>query len=88
MAMIEKRGPAQYRVRVRRSDLPKPISKTFDSRDDAEKWARRIESEIDAGKRVLFLSNAETRSMIDKAAQPAEPYSTDPAMRRATETSQ
>jgi hypothetical protein len=63
MAMIEKRGPAQYRVRVRRADLPKPISRTFESREEAEKWARRIESEVDAGKRVLFLSNAEAKSM-------------------------
>ena len=63
MAMIEKRGPAQYRVRVRRADVPKPISKTFESREEAEKWARRIESEVDAGKRVLFLSNAEAKSM-------------------------
>lgn len=32
--------------------------------------------------------DVETRSMIDKGEQPAEPYSTDPALRRATETSQ
>lgn len=63
MAMIEKRGPAQYRVRVRRADLPKPISRTFESREEAEKWARRIESDVDAGKRVLFLANAEAKSM-------------------------
>lgn len=63
MAMIEKRGPAQYRVRVRRADLPKSLTRTFESRDEAEKWARRIESEVDAGKRVLFLANAEASSM-------------------------
>jgi hypothetical protein len=68
MAMIEKRDPAQYRVRVRRADLPKAISKTFDFRGNAENWAHRIESEIDAGKRALFLSNAETRFMTLREA--------------------
>src|SRR5262245_28625959 len=68
MAVIEKRGPAQYRVRVRRADLPKPISKTFDSRVEAERWARRIESEVDAGKRVLFLATPEARSLTLREA--------------------
>ena len=68
MAMIEKRGPAQYRVRVRRADVPKPITRTFDSRDEAEKWARRIESEVDAGKRVLFLTSPEARSLTLREA--------------------
>ena len=68
MAVIEKRGPAQYRVRVRRADLPTPITKTFDSRDEAEKWARRIESEVDAGKRVLFLATPEARSLTLREA--------------------
>jgi len=63
MALIEKRGPAQYRVRVRRADLPKPITRTFDSQEAALKWARRIESEVDAGKRVLFLTSPEARSL-------------------------
>ena len=63
MALIEKRGPAQYRVRVRRAELPKPINRTFESHEEAEKWARRIESDLDAGKRVLFLANADTKSM-------------------------
>ena len=63
MAAIEKRGPAQYRVRVRRADLPKPITKTFESHEEAEKWARRIESDVDAGKRVLFLTSPEARSL-------------------------
>ncbi|HUF82891.1 MAG TPA: site-specific integrase, partial [Burkholderiales bacterium] len=62
MALIEKRGPAQYRVRVRRAGLPKAITGTFESQEAAMKWARRIESEVDAGKRVLFLTSPEARS--------------------------
>jgi len=68
MALIEKRGSAQYRVRIRRADLPKPITKTFESREEAEKWARRIESEVDAGKRVLFLASPEARSLTLREA--------------------
>lgn len=68
MAMIEKRGPAQYRVRVRRADLPKPITRTFDSKEEAEKWARRIEADVDAGKRVLFLASPEASSLTLREA--------------------
>ena len=68
MAMIEKRGPAQYRVRVRRADLPKPITRTFDSKDEVEKWARRIEADVDAGKRVLFLASPEASSLTLREA--------------------
>lgn len=68
MATIEKRGPAQYRVRVRRADLPDPITKTFESRQAAEKWARRIESDVDAGKRVLFLASPEAKSLTLREA--------------------
>jgi integrase len=68
MAMIEKRGPAQYRVRVRRADLSKPITKTFASREEAEKWARRIDADVDAGKSVLFLASPEARSLTLREA--------------------
>ncbi len=68
MAMIEKRGPAQYRVRVRRIDLPKPITKTFESREEAQKWAQRIEADMDAGKRVLFLASPDARSLTLREA--------------------
>lgn len=63
MALIEKRGPAQYRVRIRRADLPKPITGTFESKVEAEKWARRIETDLDAGKRVPFLADTEAKSL-------------------------
>lgn len=66
--MIEKRGPAHDRVRVRRADPLEPVSKTFASREEAEKRARRIESDVDAGKRVLFFSNAEAKSMTPREA--------------------
>ena len=81
MAMIEKRGPAQYRVRVRRADLPKPITKTFESRKAAEKWARRIESDVDAGKRVLFIGTAEAQSMTLREA--LERYRDEKTIRKA-----
>lgn len=48
MAQITKRGPAQWRVRVRRKGYP-DVSKTFDYREDAEKWARAMEREMDTG---------------------------------------
>jgi hypothetical protein len=66
--MIEKRGPAQYRVRIRRADLSKPITRTFESKEAAQKWARRIETDVDVGKRVLFLANPEARSLTLSAA--------------------
>ena len=53
---------------MRRADLPKPITKTFDSHVAAEKWARRIEADVDAGKRVLFLGSPEASSMTLREA--------------------
>ncbi|MGQ0749446.1 MAG: tyrosine-type recombinase/integrase [Betaproteobacteria bacterium] len=44
------------------------ITKTFESRQEAEKWARRIESDVDAGKRVLFLASPEARSLTLRQA--------------------
>lgn len=52
MATITKRpgkkGATAYRAEVRRKGYPKQI-KTFELRGDAEKWARKVEREIDAG---------------------------------------
>jgi integrase len=48
MATIEKRGQYQFRAKVRKQGY-RAVSKTFNSRKEAEKWARSVESEIDRG---------------------------------------
>ncbi|WP_028587468.1 integrase [Desulfocurvus vexinensis] len=58
MACIEKRGPYQFRVKIKRKGFP-PQSKTFEAYDDAVKWAREVESEIDRG---VFVSRREAES--------------------------
>lgn len=55
MATITNRGPLQWRARVRRRGYP-IISKTFETKADAEAWARQMESEMDRG---VFVSRAE-----------------------------
>ena len=47
MAYISQRGE-YWRAEVRRRGY-KPVYRTFDTKQQAEKWARRIESEMDAG---------------------------------------
>lgn len=58
MATITKRGDLQWQAKVRRKGYPQQ-SKTFDTRADAEKWARAIEGEMDRGR---FVSSAEAES--------------------------
>ena len=48
MPTIESRGPYQYRAKIRRKGF-KNVSKTFNSRKGAEKWARAIEADMDKG---------------------------------------
>lgn len=48
MATITKRGPYQWRAQVRRHGYP-PQSKTFDTKNEAEAWAKIIESEMARG---------------------------------------
>lgn len=48
MATITKRGPYQWRAQVRRHGYP-PQSKTFDTKAEAEAWAKIIESEMARG---------------------------------------
>ena len=55
MVTITNRGPLQWRARVRRRGYP-VISKTFETKVDAEAWARQMESEMDRG---VFVSRAE-----------------------------
>jgi integrase len=55
VATITSRGPLQWRARIRRRGYP-VVSKTFETKADAEAWARQIESEMD---RRVFISRAE-----------------------------
>ena len=55
MAAITNRGPLQWRVRIRRRGYPL-TTKTFDTKAEAEAWARLMESEMDRG---IFVSRAE-----------------------------
>lgn len=48
MATIRKRGEYSYEVQIRRRGYPS-ICQTFEYRANAEKWARRIESELERG---------------------------------------
>jgi integrase len=47
MATIIRRGET-WQAKVRRKGYP-PISRTFDTKSDAEKWSRQIEGEMDRG---------------------------------------
>ena len=58
MASIRKRGNLQWEVRVRRKGMP-VTCKTFETKYDAEKWAREIESEMDRG---VFVPRGEAES--------------------------
>ena len=55
MASIRKRGNLQWEARIRRKGLP-TTCKTFDTKADAEKWAREVEAEMDKG---VFVSRIE-----------------------------
>ncbi len=64
MASIRKRGNLQWEARIRRKGLP-TTCKTFDTRADAEKWAREVEAEMDKG---IFVSRTEAESTSLKEA--------------------
>ena len=55
MATIRKRGPYQWQAQIRKTGYPQQ-SKTFESRAEAEAWARALESEMDRG---VFVSRSE-----------------------------
>lgn len=48
MASIRKRGEYQWFVEIRRKNYP-VVRKTFNTKADAERWARETESEMDRG---------------------------------------
>jgi integrase len=58
MATFTKRGDLQWQAKIRRKGYPQ-LSKTFDTKANAEKWARSIEGEMDRGR---FVSSAEAES--------------------------
>jgi len=55
MATIQKRGDYQWQAKIRRRGYPAQ-SKTFETRVDAQVWARSIENEMDRG---VFVSRVE-----------------------------
>lgn len=58
MASFRKRGELQWQARISRKGFP-PQVKTFNTRADAETWARLVESEMDRG---LFVSRTEAEN--------------------------
>jgi integrase len=58
MASFRKRGEHQWQARVRRKGYP-PQLKTFETRVEADAWARKVESGIDGG---TFVSRAEAEA--------------------------
>ncbi len=48
MAAFIKRGESQWQAKIRRKGFA-PQSKTFNTKPEAEKWARSVEAEIDRG---------------------------------------
>ncbi|MDL2279111.1 tyrosine-type recombinase/integrase [Desulfovibrio sp. OttesenSCG-928-G11] len=58
MASIRKRGDLQWEARIRRKGQP-VTCKTFNTKADAEKWARDVEGEMDKG---VFVSRKEAES--------------------------
>lgn len=55
MATIRNRGEYQWEAQIRRKGYPAQ-RKTFETKADAQAWARMIESEIDRG---IFISRLE-----------------------------
>ena len=58
MATISKRGDYQWRVQIRRKGYPATY-KTFDTKADAQQWARQVENEMDRG---VFVSRTEAEN--------------------------
>ena len=57
-ATLEKRGPNQWRVKIRRRGYPLE-TRTFETKATAERYVRRIEREMDEG---VFVSHREAES--------------------------
>ncbi len=55
MANLRKLDSGRWQVQVRRAGL-KPLAKSFDTKSDAKRWARTLESEMDRG---IFVDRTE-----------------------------
>lgn len=66
MASFEKRGEYQWRAKVRRLGQP-VLSKTFDTKADAEHWAREVERKIKRSE-IDDLDPATQKITVSKAA--------------------
>ena len=64
MASIRKRGDLQWEARIRRKGHP-VTCKTFNTKGDAERWARDVENEMDRG---IFVSRTEAENTTLKDA--------------------
>ena len=59
METVQKRGPCQWRVQIRKKGHP-PQPRTFDVRSESDAWDRQVEGEMDRG---LFVSWKEAENM-------------------------
>lgn len=64
MATYTKRGAYQWQAKVRRKGYPE-VSKTFDTKAEAVKWSRVVESEMDRG---VYISRTEAETTTLKEA--------------------
>jgi len=72
MASINKRGTKQWNVRIRRKGYPLQTA-TFEKREDAETWARDVESKMDKGA-FLCTKEAERTSLHEALDRYIEDY--------------
>lgn len=63
MAFIEKRGPYQWRVKIRKKGFAS-LTKTFSDKKNAETWARKTESEMERG--VFISSSAAEQTSVSE----------------------
>ena len=72
MASISKRGTKQWNVRIRRKGYPLQTA-TFEKREDAETWARDVESKMDKGA-FLCTKEAERTTLHEALERYIEEY--------------
>lgn len=67
MASITRRGPGQFRARIRRAGFPEQ-TETFPTREMAARWARQVELAMDEG-RFVGMGEAATLTLGDALAR-------------------
>lgn len=74
MASIDKRGPFQWRVRVKKKGYAS-VTKTFSDKQNAEAWARKTESEMERGAFVCSreAENTTLSEALERYAQEISP---------------